>query len=117
MLRREIALVLFTTAFVSLGYFARDIFPEMVAGNWGVIVGSIVNSLFGLIASFVVLLVVGGWFLWDSKKEKEKSKHDNEVILKSIKGAVKEGIYEAIENIRVKYRGGKIWRITTKRMK
>lgn len=73
MLKREVALVIFTTAFISLGYFARDIFPEMVDGNWGVIMESISNSLFGLIASFIVLLVAGWWVYMGCEKGKSKS--------------------------------------------
>ena len=53
MLKRESAIVVFTTAFISFAVFGRDVCGHMVVGEWEAIMGGITNSIIGIVIALL----------------------------------------------------------------
>ena len=96
MLRREAAIVVFTTAFISLAYFGTDVLREMVAGNWESIMDGIVNSIVGIVIALIVLLATGWWLVKDARKAEKKEDERHQELIDAIK-SIPQTILKAIQ--------------------
>jgi len=81
------------------------------------VMSGIINSFPYNIIALVGFIGAILFLLWYSKKQSKREEEKEKRSIERIKEAVKEGINEAISSIRIKYRGTKIWKITTKKMR
>lgn len=72
MVRRDVVVGVFITAFLALGLCAKDALEQAVAGHGGAIMTEMVNSWPGLVIALVVLGFSGWWLIRDTRKAERK---------------------------------------------